>query len=125
MKKFLFTAMMLLICLLSGTTAGAQSKLDKLVGTWLMKSDMNGQTMEIQYKIEKIDGAVFAIMEMPGTPTQKLEIKEADGKLSSVLEIPEYGATIAISYTIVDDDNVKVTVDAGGFVMENPMTRVK
>ena len=116
---------MVLACGLSSITAGAQSKLDKLVGTWLMQNEMNGQVMEFTFNVEKTDEGVFASLEMPGAPEQKLQIKEANGKLSSVLDIPEYNATVDISYSVVDDDTVNVTIDAGGFVMESTMTRVK
>ena len=109
----------------SSFQANAQSKLDKLVGTWLMTVDFNGQMMELTYKVEKTDEGVFAMMEMPGAPEQKLEIKDVNGKLISNLEIPEYGASIDISYAVVDDDTVNVAVDAGGFMMESTMTRVK
>ena len=109
----------------AGFQASAQSKLDKLVGTWLMKTDFNGQTMEFQYNIQKTDEGVFAVMEMPGAPEQKLEIKEVNGKLQSTLDIPEMGASVDISYAFDGDDIVNVVIDAGGFVMESSMERVK
>lgn len=125
MKRLIAIVVIALACGLSGMPLSAQSRLDTLVGKWLMTTDMNGQTMEFTFKVEKADGGVFATVDMPDAPPQKLEIKDADGKLTSVLEIPEYGLEVAISYVIVDNDNVRVTVDAGGFVMENPLTRVK
>lgn len=125
MKRVIATVAIALACALSGLPLSAQSKLDKLVGRWLMTTDVNGQTMEFTFKVEKVDGGVFATVDMPDAPPQKLEIKEADGKLSSVVDIPEYGAYADLSYVIVDDDNVRVTIDAGGFVMESPLTRIK
>ena len=125
MKRILIVAMLTVALCASSFQANAQSKLDKLVGTWLMTVDFNGQMMELTYKVEKTDEGVFAMMEMPGAPEQKLEIKDVNGKLISNLEIPEYGASIDISYAVVDDDTVNVAVDAGGFMMESTMTRVK
>ena len=125
MKRLVATVVIVLACALSGMPLSAQSKLDKLVGKWLMTTDMNGQTTEFTFKVDKVDGGCFATVHMPDAPPQKLEIKEADGKLSSVLDIPEYGVYADITYVVVDDDNVRVTVDAGGFVMENPVTRIK
>ena len=125
MKRILIVAMLTVALCASSFQANAQSKLDKLVGTWLMTVDFNGQMMELTYKVEKTDEGVFAMMEMPGAPEQKLEIKDVNGKLISNLEIPEYGASIDISYSVVDDDTVNVAVDAGGFMMESTMTRVK
>lgn len=125
MKKFIIVAMLALgLCALS-VQANAQSKLDKLVGTWLMKTDFNGQEMEFTYVVEKNDDGVFARMDMPGGPEDKLEIKDVNGRLQSVLDIPEMGAPINISFAFVDDDTVNVSVDAGGFMMESAMTRVK
>ena len=125
MKRLIVTLVLVLACGLSSISAGAQSKLDKLVGTWLMQNEMNGQVMEFTFNVEKTDEGVFASLDMPGAPEQKLEIKETNGKLSSVLDIPEYNATVDISYFVIDDDTVNVTIDAGGFVMESTMTRVK
>ncbi|MBR3031068.1 MAG: hypothetical protein IKH93_07975 [Bacteroidales bacterium] len=125
MKRLIATVVIVLACGLAGLPLSAQSKLDKLVGKWLMTTDMNGQTTEFTFKVDKVDGGFFATVDMPDAPPQKLEIKEADGKLSSVLDIPEYGVYADITYVVVDDDNVRVTVDAGGFVMENPVTRIK
>ncbi len=125
MKRLVATVVIVLACALSGMPLSAQSKLDKIVGKWLMTTDMNGQTMEFTFKVEKADGGVFATVDMPDAPPQKLEIKEADGKLSSVVDIPEYGVYADVTYVIVDDDNVRITIDAGGFVMENPLTRIK
>ena len=105
--------------------AGAQSKLSKLVGNWLLKADMNGQVMESQCTVEQTDDGVFAVVEFGGQISDKIEIKEVEGRLFSILQIPEVGEDIEISYAIVDDDTVNVVVDAGGFVMEAPMTRVK
>ena len=125
MKRIFIVAMLTVALCASSFQANAQSKLDKLVGTWLMTVDFNGQMMELTYKVEKTDEGVFAMMEMPSAPEQKLEIKDVNGKLISNLEIPEYGASIDISYAVVDDDTVNVAVDAGGFMMESTMTRVK
>ena len=125
MKRILIVAMLTFALCASGFQANAQSKLDKLVGTWLMTTDFNGQTMELTYKIVKNDDGVFATMDMPGAPEQQLEIKDVNGKLQSLLDIPEFGAAIDISYAFVDDDTVNVSVDAGGFMMESSMTRVK
>lgn len=125
MKRFFIAAMLMLALGVTGVQANAQSKLDKLVGTWLMKTDFNGQMMEFTYSIQKTDEGVFASLEMPGAPEQKLEIKEIEGKLQSSLDIPEMGASVDISYAFVDDDTVNVVVDAGGFVMESAMERVK
>jgi len=125
MKRILIVAMLALGLCVSSVQANAQSKLDKLVGTWLMKTDFNGQTMEFTYKVEKNDDGVFARMDMPGGPEEKLEIKDVNGKLQSVLDVPEFGAPIDISYALVDDDTVNVSIDAGGFMMESVMTRVK
>lgn len=125
MKRLFIVAMLTLVLGAAGFQANAQSKLDKLVGTWLMKSEFNGQTMELTYKIEKNDDGVFATMDMPGAPEQKLEIKDVNGKLQSTLDIPEMGASVDISYAFDGDDIVNVVVDAGGFVMESTMTRVK
>jgi hypothetical protein len=125
MKRLIATVVLVLACCLCSMPASAQSKLDKLVGTWLMKVDMNGQEMEFTYNVQKTDEGVFAVMEMPGAPEQKLEIKEINGKLQSQLDVPEFGSVIDISYAFVDDDTVNVAVDAGGFFMESAMTRVK
>jgi len=125
MKRVLFAVALMLTCGLFGMQANAQSKLDKIVGSWLMKSDMNGQVMEFTFKVLKTDAGVFASLEMPNAPEQKLEIKEVDGKLVSTLEIPEYGAKIDIGYAFVNDDTVNVSIDTGDFAMESPMTRIK
>lgn len=115
----------MLSCGLSGMQANAQSKLDKIIGTWMVKVDMNGQEMEFTYNVVKTDEGVFAVMEMPGAPEQRLEIKEVNGKLQSQLDIPELGQPVDISYALVDDDTVNIAIDAGGFFMESTMTRVK
>ncbi|MBR5736048.1 MAG: hypothetical protein IKX60_04580 [Bacteroidales bacterium] len=125
MKKLFVTAALILVCGLVSMPAGAQSKLSKLVGNWLLKADMNGQVMESQCTVEQTDDGVFAVVEFGGQISDKIEIKEVEGRLFSILQIPEVGEDIEISYAIVDDDTVNVVVDAGGFVMEAPMTRVK
>lgn len=125
MKRLLIAFVLLLSCGLCGVQANAQSKLDKMIGTWLIKVDMNGEEMEFTYDVVKTDEGVFAVMEMPGAPEQRLQIKDVNGKLCSQLDIPEFGSVIDISYAVVDDDNVNIAIDAGGFFMESAMTRVK
>lgn len=125
MKRLLIAFVLVLSCGLSGMQAHAQSKLDKMIGTWLIKVDMNGEEMEFTYDVVRTDEGVFAVMEVPGAPEQKLQIKEINGKLCSQLDIPEFGSVIDISYAVVDDDNINIAVDAGGFFMESAMTRVK
>ena len=125
MKKFLTASAFIIFCGLSSITASAQSNLDKIVGNWLLKLEIDGQMRETVFNVEKNDDGVFAVLDFEGQPEQKIEIKEKGDKLFSFMDIPEYGVTIDISYSFVDDDTVNVTVDTGSFVMDAPLTRVK
>ena len=126
MKKILSVAFAAFLCgFLSLTASAQQPKLDKLIGKWSLKAEYNGQIYEATGNVTRDDDGVYGIVDYNGEKSEKIYIKEINGRLSSDIDIPEYNAQVSVVYSFVDDDTVNLLLDAGGMIMETTMTRIK